>query len=883
MSEYDPQNHGARCDECYLRKTRAGGPVGPELKPGARALFVGEAPGGDEVEEGRPFVGESGRLLEKAMTSVGISRSEISLTNALCCRPPKNDLDTLLHKWERENKNRQKQGEPPLPHPVECCRPRLLKEMQRHPNIVTLGKIGTLAVTRRRLPILEVRGGPIQGHIDENGSFIDSPDGRYKVLPTVHPAFVARMKRWTRVIRADLSRAMRWFKGSLNWEAPKTNIRPTVQDIDRWLSRSHKFVAYDVETTMDDPLRNQLLCIGFATETEALVVPWFSIETKSYFYTDEEREKIKHILQLFFRDPKKTKVGHNAGYFDRMVIEHHFGVTPSPFLDTILLHRAVESELPHKLGFVGSIYTDVTAWKAAHTGTEAQTDRELHEYNATDCVVTARIFPALVRAATLREQAEVAQFDHHLQSWCVGMHRNGLYVDQERRKEHDVRLKAEAIKWLAELRRICGNPSINPSSSHQIRALLFQDWGLTPIVFTKLGDASTSDDVLRALRLDPTLDEQKVLFLDALRRFRKAIKLRGTYVVKLQPEHALRLVDDPLALDAEVDPDVDPDELKEMLRGIVWADGRFHSDYNAHGTTSGRLSSSGPNAQNFPRSLRDIVVAQPGHVLVGADMDQLELRFAAALSGAERYLRVFNSGGDPHSETAAMLYEEEFKAADKDNKKRMRDFSKRFSYACLYRASPETVHDVIVSVENNKGELIYAKMNKRETALLHQRWLGANPEFEQWWEADLREYRRQGFLLEPVMNRRRDFLDGEDPNEIANFKCQSGGSAIVHLATKDLIDGPLPFRKWGPGTGLVNQCHDSLTFEVPCPHPEFRPLDAEGKVVEKEREFGYCPPGCKCEANKAARVIQEAMTRRVDGLDVLFSASAKIGKRWSDT
>lgn len=870
MSDYNPESLGARCDECFLKKNRAGGPVGPEMKPGARALLVGEAPGGEEVEEGRPFIGESGRILEKGLTAIGVSRSEVSITNALCCRPPKNDLDTLLHKWQKENKKREEDELPPLPHPVACCRPRLMREIQRHPNIITLGKMGTFAVTGSSASIIETRGGPMPGNYDGAGNFISDPNGRIKVLPTIHPSFVSKMKRWTRVFRADLSRAFRWFQGKLEWQQPVMNIRPTVQQIDAWLSRPHKFVAYDVETTMDDPIRNDLYCVGFGTETEALVIPWKSKETGSNYYTEAEQAQIVHVLRLFFRDPKKLKVAHNGGYYDRMVIEHHFGVTPSPLLDTILLHRAVESELPHKLGFVGSIYTDVAAWKASHAGTDAQSDKELYEYNATDCVVTARVFPTLLRAAGLREQTEVAHFDHYLQAWCVGMHRNGLYVDQDRRREHDVRLKQEALVRLEELRKICGNSMINPSSAHQIRKLLFGEWGLTPVAFTKLGDPSTSDDVLRAMRLDPTLDEQKIAFLDALRKFRKAVKLRGTYVVKLQPENALRLVNDYLAVDAEREDDEDD----PTSPGIVWADGRFHPDYNAHGTTSGRLSSSRPNAQNFPRSLRDIVIAQPGHVLVGADMDQLELRFAAALANAPRYLGVFNSGGDPHSETATMLYGDEFTKGDKDTKKRIRDFSKRFSYACLYRASPETVHDVIVSVENNKGELIYAKMAQRETLLLHQRWLGANPEFERWWEDDLKEFRRQGFLIEPVLGRRRDFLDGEDPNEIANFKCQSGGSAVVHLATKELIDGPIPFQKWGHGTGLVNQCHDSLTFEVPCPHPKY---EGEGQ------EFGYCPPGCKCEANKAARVIQEAMTKRVDGLDVTFTASAKIGKRWSET
>jgi hypothetical protein len=84
----------------------------------------------------------------------------------------------------------------------------------------------------------------------------------------------------------------------------------------------------------------------------------------------------------------------------------------------------------------------------------------------------------------------------------------------------------------------------------------------------------------------------------------------------------------------------------------------------------------------------------------------------------------------------------------------------------------------------------------------------------------------------------------------------------------------MPFFKWGPGTGLIAQVHDALYAEVPCSH---------GKHEGKDAEFSWCPPGCKCEANRAARDIEAAMNRVVPGLDGLsFSAKAKIGKNWGE-
>jgi hypothetical protein len=136
------------------------------------------------------------------------------------------------------------------------------------------------------------------------------------------------------------------------------------------------------------------------------------------------------------------------------------------------------------------------------------------------------------------------------------------------------------------------------------------------------------------------------------------------------------------------------------------------------------------------------------------------------------------------------------------------------------------------------------------------------------------EFRRQHYLAEPIFGLRRDFLDGEEPNEIANYKAQSGGSALVHLAT-EIIMRELP--KYG--ARLVQQGHDSLVSEVPKDHERYKPREGEPPA-----EFGYCPPGCGCRANKVARMKEEAMT--VDGakwgLPVRFAGESKIGNNWKE-
>src|SRR6187551_2686518 len=77
------------CPLCKLSKTRTHAVPG-DGNHSAKILFVGEAPGKKEDEEGKPFVGQAGRILDEALSKAGIKRSEVYITNVVKCRPPKN-------------------------------------------------------------------------------------------------------------------------------------------------------------------------------------------------------------------------------------------------------------------------------------------------------------------------------------------------------------------------------------------------------------------------------------------------------------------------------------------------------------------------------------------------------------------------------------------------------------------------------------------------------------------------------------------------------------------------------------------------------------------------------------------------------------------------
>ena len=828
------------------------------------------------------------------------------------CRPPGNELRKLLTKISKYNKEEaakakaEKRKASPMKTPLECCEPRLDAELGGFVNFITMGGVGTKAVTKVGGSILSLRGGLMELDRGATGVAI-------KVMPTVHPAFVLRQQRWAHVFRNDIAKAARWFRGMASWEPPKVTYNPGPDTLRKFLADPDKVYTYDIETDGIECLTAHIRCIAIGDAEEVMVIGFRRNDRPRDqeglfldFYSEVEAFVIGAILVRFFDDEGIVKAGHNAGYYDYLVLKNQMGVECKPTIDTMLLHRNVESELPHSLAYVASLYTEAPSWKCDREGNKlalgGESDEELHEYCATDVAVTARVLPPLVEQVALRDQAAVWQVDQKMQRVCADMHTVGMFVDQEKRLVEERKLLGVRHALLTDIRDRLELPSFNPGSVYQLRDVLFGQWELESHIdatdlkekdtMTGGGDRSTGDLILRTLLTLRTVPRDQREVIKLIRRYRKCLKVLGTYVVKLRPS------DMGAHLGWDDDDDWVTQEMRkkygEEKRGIVDPrTGRMHPGYNAHVAVTGRLSSSKPiNAQNFPSAQRSIVVPQPGHVLVGADMDQVELRIAAALWQVELYLRAFAEGKDPHSMTAFAVFGEEFckvaglseqnfhrpgklvsscydargvflKGASQ-NATDMRNLSKAVQYASQYMAAVETVHQLIQKTElpavdpktrkplnDGTTDLPYARLKLKRVREMRDKWLTGAREFETGWQTEIEEYRRLAYLREPVGGRRRDFLDGEDPNQIVNFKIQSAAAAMMNKAIVQLHEAIPPY-KWGPGTGIINQCHDSIVVECP-----------------------------ESEAKEVAGMLEECMNQTHPALPgVVFSASADIGMDW---
>lgn len=165
------------CTRCPLYKTATHGVPG-EGSPDAELVCVGEAPGAQEDETGRPFVGASGQLLTKILAAIKLSREEVFICNVLKHRPP-------------GNRN-------PAPDEVEACSPYLLRQLEllKPKVIVTFGTFAAQTLLRTRTPIGKLRE---QVHL-------------YHGIPlvvTYHPAALLRNPAWKRPTWNDVQLARR--------------------------------------------------------------------------------------------------------------------------------------------------------------------------------------------------------------------------------------------------------------------------------------------------------------------------------------------------------------------------------------------------------------------------------------------------------------------------------------------------------------------------------------------------------------------------------------------------------------------------------------------------------------------------------------------------
>ncbi|MDH7508177.1 MAG: uracil-DNA glycosylase [Methanomassiliicoccales archaeon] len=176
------------CRRCRLSSSRTQ-VVPPEGDMNSPICFLGEAPGEKEDKTGRPFVGRAGKMLDRIMEEVGLSRKEVLITNVVKCRPP--------------NNRRPKKDE------MSACLPFLMEELVGKKVIIAMGRTACLNLLGRDVKLEEEANRILQVAIGNTMSL---------VIPTYHPAACLYSARAREALRRSVEIAKEYLPEMVNDE-----------------------------------------------------------------------------------------------------------------------------------------------------------------------------------------------------------------------------------------------------------------------------------------------------------------------------------------------------------------------------------------------------------------------------------------------------------------------------------------------------------------------------------------------------------------------------------------------------------------------------------------------------------------------------------------
>jgi DNA polymerase I-like protein with 3'-5' exonuclease and polymerase domains len=550
-------------------------------------------------------------------------------------------------------------------------------------------------------------------------------------------------------------------------------------------------IVLDTETTGLSPHADELVAVGFA----------FDDGDPLALRHPDDKDLIQRILEL-----QETFVAHNVA-FDMSFLEASGYHVPNPscWLDTILVaHTAGErkpgqtalARLQRQLVAAGELPAEilqpdksVKAWlrTARQAAKKAGTQRPeighvppavLVPYLYADVVSTRAV--AHHWGALVNGQADVLELEHRCIQAIYDTERRGVPLDLGGARElrDHTAMKVEDLR--AELFELAGH-RFNPSSARQLEVALVKrgvDVGGLPRT------PKTKNIVLRTDVLERVEDELAATWL----RWRSEKQL-SDYVVGL------------------------------------WAHAhgdRLYGTYRQAGTATGRMSSAHPNLQNIPKStlrVRYCIAAGEGKALVGADLDNVELRVLAALAGEGELARAFARGVDVHQQTADALGIS-------------RDDGKVLNFSTVYGAGARLIAQRLGCSRPEAQEIL-------------NRWFAQYPEVRQLRSRLWRQVQRQGYL-ETIAGRRHHWPDG--PDHMLLNRLVSGSCADLFKAAA--------IELHAAGVPVVLYIHDEVVCEV-----------------EEDR----APEVAALLEDILPRPMQRG-DMRVDGL----TAKAEIHKRWSD-
>jgi DNA polymerase I-like protein with 3'-5' exonuclease and polymerase domains len=524
----------------------------------------------------------------------------------------------------------------------------------------------------------------------------------------------------------------------------------------------------------------------------------------AYIDTDCFDDDTERLLQELF--DKKSVIFHNAK-FDMAFFEYHFNFKFPRFEDTMLLHYLIdENPGTHGLKQLAMKFTPYGDYEKPMYDWIDQYRKEngilkgdfqwgwipfdvMKTYAAMDAVCTFLLYEKFVKIKQNKKLCWV--YDNILipgTRFLIDAQDNGVPFDKKRLYTAQNIMQDDidtAITKLYEDDRVrkfeqIQGKEFNPNSTLQLRKLLFDFLGLNPTgKKTGTGADSTDAEVLKELSSQSGVPQ---LILD----IRQKSKIKNTYLDKIIPQ-----------LDR---------------------DSRLRTGFNLHGTTSGRLSSSGKlNMQQLPRdnpAVKGCIKAATGSKIVAMDLTTAEVYVAAVLAEDEALMDVFRSGGNFHSTIAHKVFKlpckvEEVAELYSDR----RQAAKAVTFGIMYGAGPAKISE---QVTKDSGKYF----SKQEASEVISDYFKTFHKLKSWIETNQKFIEQNGFTYSYFGRKRRLPNVASEDKGIKSHSIRSGLNFLVQSAASDInLLGAIDMNAFIKSEKLKSRIfalvHDSILAEVP--------------------------------------------------------------------
>jgi uracil-DNA glycosylase family 4 len=807
----------AECENCPLG--RVGKYVPSRFPDGTNPTglaFVGEAPARNEIRQGEPFVGPSGQLLDAVLNHYGVDRNNILLTNACSCHYPDS-----MKKLPKEA--------------IDACRPRLLQELldAQVDTVVTMGNSASAPLLPKEEAgrgITKLRAGPPK----KVSIPIDERLVNLELIPTFHPAYCLRSQGMFPLMLGDISKALHkerpimWYEPSIIVVDDPMEAFRKLDEI-RLLNKGEGIVVdtesgRDKDTSFgrDDGPFGRVLCIGIG--------PTDPVNEDSVFVFTDHALSSPQVRNQLCRTLNDCGIIAQNGKYDVGVLMTYLDQEePFPLeFDTMLASYCLyEVGGIHGLEYMGVEVLGTPDWKVvvkpylqSEEGKEmgyAAIPRDvLYKYNAFDVHVT-RLLKGYY--SNLIEEQGLVRLNnwltHRVSPMLTKVEARGMGFDLERSIEIGTELESQ-IEELREkfpyfdytLKKGTKHIQLNPGSWQQVMQWLAQHGIQTE---------STDEDHLKAIIDHRKTPEDVKEVMELTLETRGVSKLKSTYV--------------------------------DALQNKLTSAGRVHTTYLIHGTTTGRLSSRGPNLQNIPRSgpIKTQFIPGKGKKLIGLDFAQAELRVLTWLAKDTTLQGIFNDDDqDLFTELSARMtpgfdqLNPEVKV-DADLIKKIRTRIKTFAYGVSYGRTAEGIaadpdFGMTVSEAQKQMDMFNATI----------------PQVKEFQADVIRRIHAGEDLINPFGRHRRFYLI-TDANRTS---VENEAMAYLPQSTASDIGLEAACRISKEGVYLVNLVHDAL-------YAEASPDEVDDIIALMDR------------------IMVETGEEVTEGF-VKFKTDHKIGDRWSD-